>query len=136
MESSRSALNLEQTYRDMMGGQTWDDYLGSWQDEAWIQALDHWVADGNSAYDWYQDMLKSFPAHKETLFQIYSDFIEKYGFAEATEGRQDPGLLRRPANGAANGSTNGASSPWPNNESAFIGAAVALLAILIYAYRG
>jgi hypothetical protein len=140
METSRSSMNLEQNFRDMMSDAgAWDDYLadiqGTAAEVAWTAAIDDWVANGGNAYDWYQDMLASFPDQKQVLFDIYKRFLDKYGFAEAT-GAPDPGTMSRPNSGrSATNVTSAGSSMWPTNEAAFIAVAVGILAIAVYALK-
>ena len=139
MESSRSSMDLEQNFRDMIsGGQSWGDYLGDVSgtaaEWAWSQGLDDWVANGGDAYDWYQDMLASFPGQKQALFDIYKGYLDKYGFAEGTP----PSTMTRPERPTNGAPTNGAASSsmlWPTNEAAFIAVAVGLLAIAVYALK-
>ena len=130
MESSRSSLNLEQTYKDMLGGDVDAyDFIGSALETAWTQAMESFVADGGNAYDWYQGMLRSFPQYKQGLFDVYKTFLDKYGFSEGIQGMSRPSEL--PPTLSMN-----TSSPWRTNEAAFLAVAVGLLGIAIFVLKG
>jgi hypothetical protein len=134
MESSRGSLNLEQQYRDMLGSDAADnayDFIGSVTESAWAQGLAAFVANGGNAYDWYQEMLRTFPAQKDGLFDIYKTFIDKYGFAQ---GDGDGYSMNRPTRNGQVSETS--STPWQTNEAAFLAVALSVLGIAIFVLRG